>query len=448
MPPLTLFPLQHLDLFPAHIHPPEHAPTKHKKRTRTHRSQSTPTVLSAPALPSSPSLPPPQAVLASGFCDPPTATQAPPRPLPAIPSATPTATTTTPAAVLSTPDFGSFTSISREGEVRPSTTMRPVPMHAASERLPSRYEEKNQAAGASSAARFAARGARTVTRVESESALDRLEMPTTLTGVVRAVVATGATGAGGAAVSPSHAAASASQNRPAYFALADEEPTESKEASLVNWSTLFSALPGAPEERSARKPKAVEPVATGQTSFSTVPSSAAASPSHLRRLLPRRNTNPFLNEAFMSSLPPAKTPPLSPSSRFAKSSPGNPFARLYQAEADDDEVVLDAPATPTDGSRLARWNPFLAEQDNVLQSSPPTSPDEGLGFSKEQPTKATRGVRFDPEAALKASDNPRCPTCHCVFADLDSVLVHLDQSDCSLYDLTDNHTIHAHPVAI
>jgi len=377
------------------------------------------------------------------------------RPLPDIPTVS--------KPLLPSLDFGSFQVISQKGEIEPASKPRPIQKQVDNSLFA--YEDRNRAAGAVSAAKFASlreeRERRVMTRGGSESALDKIAMPNTLGQVVRAVVATGSSGAKGTAVSPLEAPSLTRKTGSSYVALGDKEEhrlpskTEIKTKTSANWSGLLSPLPGAPDEKKQPQVKQVEPIKTGLTSFSSSeelppPQSSPVTPTN-RRLLPRRNTNPFLNEAFMSSLSLSKTPPLSPTSPFGKSSsPGNPFARLYAKEEENEDEFHDAPYTPAEYGQVTRIsvmnnNPFFESPDQQLISSSSPSKDAatGLGLIGQTTQNVSRGVHFSPDVALKASDNPRCPSCHQAFTDLEGVLHHLDQTDCHPNDISESQAIFA-----
>lgn len=361
-------------------------------------------------------------------------------------------------------DFGSFKLISQETGKSP-VHARPVTKSTGTDAL----EEKNRAAGAASALNMATRQEekRKLTRGASESALDTLTIPTTIQDAARAIIATGKAGRSEPAVVGGSMTPKA---QAMYAALAGEEdvnaaatPSSSKSSPTINWSLLKGPLVDAPEKK-------FYAVATGPTTFSRyqdgLPSSRQNLPtttSTFPRILTRKSTNPFLNDAFMTTMSTSKTPPLSPSSAaFSRTPPAlNPFARLPDEPfnfdtADDQEhnFFLDAPSTPLDldptsiatttttTSNKSRRNPFIkrdSDDDHDIVSYLPRS--ESAPILSTLPATKMRGVHFDAETALKASDSPRCPSCRRAFVDLQSVLSHVDGSDCNPFHLSEGQAI-------
>ncbi|UZJ55860.1 hypothetical protein CBS101457_005180 [Exobasidium rhododendri] len=266
------------------------------------------------------------------------------------------------APVLPVSDFGTFKVISQDGGIESPSRARHIPRQDENDNPLIRYEEKNRSIGAASAAKFTMlreqeereKSRRMMMRGGSESALDKMATaPTTSIGIVRAVIATASTGAKGAAVTPSLAPSLGKKPDTSYIALGDKEeearvpPLQDHKMTgrSKSWSDLLlTALPGAPDDRKAQEVNTdIAPTKTGLTSFSDMSTTASStqlptssSTPNLRRLLPRRSTNPFLNETLMSKLP--KTPPLSPSSPFHRiSDRTNPFARLNAQDDDDSD---------------------------------------------------------------------------------------------------------------
>lgn len=345
--------------------------------------------------------------------------------------------------------------------------------------LVSSLGEKNQAAGAASSLNAAARQeqARQLTRGASESALDNMSIPTNVRQFAKAIMATGKGGALEPAATPSAEKELTMKTQSMYRPLWGEEEEEEhapkvltiRNKSSIDWTSLQGPLPGAPEKKEkATKRCEVESVATGLTSFSDEVTKSIAIPT-LLPVITRRQTNPFLNEAFMNSLT-SSTPPTptttkttAPSNAFNRLSPGNPFIRLAadpEVNNFDDEFggeeFYDTPQTPLQVEEVPSYqsnNPFffssvITQQEAQDEEDVPKTPNPtSLSPIKKQHQpilKKSRSVHFDQETSLKASDSPRCPACRRAFIDLTSVLFHIDNTDCNPFNLSEGQLISAH----
>lgn len=364
-------------------------------------------------------------------------------------------------------DFGSFQDISTSG-AREVPLARPIPIKEDKPKPLIDYEERNVKAGAYATLRSIAQ--REEEQRRKNKPQESPSLPTSFSGMVKAVLATGQSER---AVLPTPPGAYIT----ALHDITNLErgPTPPPKSAMRSNRKLtirnLSPNDDVVEESKRRAPlvdKTMEPVITGMTSFSSQ-EDIPETPTNPRRFLQRRSTNPFLNESFMNSLPSTKTPPLSPSTPFtSRSSPGNPFIKMMESYREDNvDDFYDAPDTPPLESappvflrKRTNTNPFFpaVEEEEVnhheqhqqqnhhkeMTSSSsrriPRSASFNVISSTQQSvysSSPSRGVHFEHKAAMKADDNPRCPSCRRAFIDLTSVLIHLERSNCNQAELNE-----------